>query len=317
MQRLPKMLQEVSAAVLFIASILKRSQKVSNEVIAKFIVQLYQDLEARFQDHWFEELPERGSAFRCIRNTTRGGLDPRICKAGQACGISKCALTEILPSEFILWIDPQDVSYRVGEYGCLSKVTKEEMAKVHNSLKGSDATSGRSTSSPSKRTARSSPITIKSVDEVQQSSSTEDVHKLASSTNSQSSDSSLSSSEEHSKEKTTSSFSSKLSDNLLSFVAEDDVSITTSIFEQSMSLYDTRDVLLSGAANDFEQAYRLSEAAMNAAVSWNVNQLSFLAGNLWQQNQNSVAASGFNDYLATQAFTNTNSLANSAIYALN
>jgi len=172
------MLHEVSAAVLFIASILKRSQKVSNDVICKFIVQLFDDLQARFQDHWFEEFPERGSGYRCIRNTVKG-LDPRICKAGSACGISKSELTKIMPKDFILWIDPREVSYRVGEYGCLTKLSREEMAKTHSLLKGSHIASVTPrTASPSKRAARSSPITIRSVDDLQTSASTDDCRLL-------------------------------------------------------------------------------------------------------------------------------------------
>merc|ERR1711879_191077 len=76
-------------------------------------------------------------------------------------GISKSELTKIMPKDFILWIDPREVSYRVGEYGCLTKLSREEMAKTHSLLKGSHIASVTPrTASPSKRAARSSPITI-------------------------------------------------------------------------------------------------------------------------------------------------------------
>ena len=348
------MLHEVSAAVLFIASILKRSQKVSNDVICKFINQLFDDLQARFQDHWFEEFPERGSAYRCIRNT-RKGLDPRICKAGSACGIAKRELTEILPTEFILWIDPLEVSYRVGEYGCLTKLSREEMTKAHNTLKGgSNSCFTPRTASPIKRTARASPITIRSIDGLQSSGSMEDCRLLKTPSKGSSSNvsqeheqelisndklgefddqksecsrslpdegSNSSSSCSSSTNSGTSSLSSPL-DNILDFVDKDSLSQTTSIFERSMSFFDMaeRDHLLQQNSNDFnDHPYRFSADAMNAnGMHWNMNQLSLLAGNFWQQNQSSAAAAaaGFNDYLASQAFNNTSNVG-SAIYALN
>ena len=342
------MLQEVSAAVLFIASILKRSQKVSNEVICKFVVQLYEDLGARFKDHWFENYPERGSAYRCIRNTSRKGLDPRICKAGSSCGLSKSDLTAILPTEFILWIDPHEVSYRVGEYGCLTKLSREEMAKAHNTLKGANAcfTPRTATSSPAKGTSRSSPITIRSVEDLQKgvpalilsddgkllggtpkkgssslSSSSQDIElehssNLKNELEDHRSESSVSLTESAS-EGEMSATTSQPADNILDFVEENSTSLTTSIFEQSMGLFDfsNRDHLFN-TPNEFDQAYRFTDAMNSGSMHWNnMNPLTLLAGNFWQQSQSgAAAAAGFNDYLASQAF---NSTANSAIYALN
>jgi protein Tob/BTG len=121
------MLQEVSTAVLFIASIIKQSEMISDSQLIRFMQRLCADLQFRFQNHWFVHAPERGSAFRCLRNTTRGGLDPRFVKAAIACDISGDVMSCALPSEFLLWVDPREVSYKIGEFGPIMKLTKQEI----------------------------------------------------------------------------------------------------------------------------------------------------------------------------------------------
>ena len=113
MEHSTNMTEEVYTAALFITSILKQSNKISEKALAKFFNQLREDLEYRYQNHWYPEEPEKGSGYRCIRNSAKG-VDPRIRDAGLACGISKSVLAEAMPSAFVLWVDPQDVSYCMG-----------------------------------------------------------------------------------------------------------------------------------------------------------------------------------------------------------
>ena len=290
------MLEEVSAAVLFIAFILKRSKKLSNDTLEKFVDQLCKDLQARYQHHWFTEFPERGSAYRCIRNTTRGGLDPRICKAGLACGISKSVLTDAMPCEFLLWVDPQDVSYRVGEHGTFTRLSREELVKVHNELKGSKA---MSKSQDGRRSLRSSPITIRSPPNDSRNSPTND-ELLSVGDSSDFSDS------------TSMETPDCLQSNLSSHNSNSENKSwlqSSSMFKQSLKLFDNIQPPSISAASDFEMAFRITEA-MNTAAAWNVNQLSIsmAAGNFWPQN-------GFSDYVMSQSFTN--SMNNPPVYALN
>lgn len=46
-------------------------------------------------------------------------MDPLIAKAGDVCGFNEEDLRKLLPNELTLWIDPQEVSYRIGENGSI------------------------------------------------------------------------------------------------------------------------------------------------------------------------------------------------------
>ncbi|CAI8033196.1 Protein BTG1 [Geodia barretti] len=79
-------------------------------------------LLARFRDHWDPTNPTRGSAYRCIRiNGSR--LDPVVREAAKVTGLSN--ISEYLPTQLTLWIDPRDVSYRIGEDGSICSCTMD------------------------------------------------------------------------------------------------------------------------------------------------------------------------------------------------
>ncbi|GFS92144.1 hypothetical protein NPIL_654631 [Nephila pilipes] len=46
-------------------------------------------------------------------------MDPLIAKAGDVCGFNEADLRKLLPNELTMWIDPQEVSYRIGENGSI------------------------------------------------------------------------------------------------------------------------------------------------------------------------------------------------------
>lgn len=46
-------------------------------------------------------------------------MDPLIGQAAEAAGLSSKFLHQIFPSELTLWIDPLEVSYRIGENGSI------------------------------------------------------------------------------------------------------------------------------------------------------------------------------------------------------
>ena len=70
-------------------------------------------MKLRFSRYWFPEYPNKYSCFRCIR--FYGILHPILELAGKEALLTKQFLTSILP-EFILWIDPFEVTYRFGEH---------------------------------------------------------------------------------------------------------------------------------------------------------------------------------------------------------
>lgn len=79
----------------------------------------------RYRDHWDPSNPNRGSAYRCIRiNGLR--LDPVVKEAAKVTGLTN--ISEYLPSQLTLWIDPSDVSYRFGEDGSICSCTLDTSA---------------------------------------------------------------------------------------------------------------------------------------------------------------------------------------------
>lgn len=74
-------------------------------------------LALRFHSHWYPDVPTKGSGFRCIR--INGKMDPIVEQAGVAVGLPPRTLRKMLPAELTLWIDPEEVSYRIGENGSI------------------------------------------------------------------------------------------------------------------------------------------------------------------------------------------------------
>uniref|UniRef100_U3K7Y2 Protein BTG1 n=1 Tax=Ficedula albicollis TaxID=59894 RepID=U3K7Y2_FICAL len=70
-----------------------------------------------YKHHWFPEKPCKGSGYRCIRINHK--MDPLIGQAAQRIGLSSQELFQLLPSELTLWVDPYEVSYRIGEDGSI------------------------------------------------------------------------------------------------------------------------------------------------------------------------------------------------------
>jgi protein Tob/BTG len=49
-------------------------------------------------------------------------MDPTIREAGLSCGLNQQALEKVLPKELTMWVDPKEVSYRLGENGSIGIV---------------------------------------------------------------------------------------------------------------------------------------------------------------------------------------------------
>ena len=105
---------EIESAVNFLTHLMRLSskKKISEQKLNRFSVCLQNILENRYKFHWYPERPFKGSGYRAIRIFHR--MDPIIKQAGEQCGISPKLLTELLPLEMTIWIDPQEVSYRFG-----------------------------------------------------------------------------------------------------------------------------------------------------------------------------------------------------------
>ena len=71
-----------------------------------FAHQLEHKLEQRISNCWFPQEPEKGSSFRAIKIFDR--IDPILKMEHSYFSLS------MLPNDFILWVDPKEVSFRQG-----------------------------------------------------------------------------------------------------------------------------------------------------------------------------------------------------------
>ena len=133
------MLHEIETAVKFLSDFLRSKnngnhngrQQVKKEQVDEFSACLQKILLERFQGHWHPAQPWRGSGFRCIINQSANGtIDPILLIVGRTAGIPEFLLRRFLPVEMAVWIDPNDVSYRIGEQGSICSLLGSEKENI-------------------------------------------------------------------------------------------------------------------------------------------------------------------------------------------
>jgi len=112
------MLEEVNAAVSFLAKLMQSSGLVTRDCVERFRNTLIHRLRTQYAGHWFPQSPNKGSGYRCIRINHIS--DPVLDSAAKESGISN--ILRFFPNELTLWVDPYDVSYRIGENGSIGQV---------------------------------------------------------------------------------------------------------------------------------------------------------------------------------------------------
>ncbi|XP_056311714.1 protein BTG1 [Danio aesculapii] len=108
---------EINAAVGFLSRFLRIKGHVNDRQLQTFSQTLQDILAEQYKHHWFPDRPNKGSGYRCIRINHK--MDPLVGQAGQRIGLSIQQLYLLLPSELTLWVDPFEVSYRIGEDGSI------------------------------------------------------------------------------------------------------------------------------------------------------------------------------------------------------
>lgn len=111
---------EVNSAADFLMNLLrlKKGEPLPDkDQLQNFKGSLESLLVLHYRSHWYPDVPTKGSGYRCIR--INGKIDPLIAQAGMAVGISPNVLRKMLPAELTLWIDPEEVAYRIGENGSI------------------------------------------------------------------------------------------------------------------------------------------------------------------------------------------------------
>ena len=120
---------EIQVAENFILNFL--FNKLPRRRVNLFGQELKQALLEKFQDHWYPDKPFKGSAYRCLRITDIN--DPVLKRSARESGNPVSDIIENLPQDLTIWIDPGEVSYRIGEKGSVKILHSENQAckKAH------------------------------------------------------------------------------------------------------------------------------------------------------------------------------------------
>lgn len=111
------MKEEVSVAVNFITKLIQRSTKnspIDKDQLELFKTHLSDLLCHHYANHWFPEQPTRGQGFRSLAFNEADLNESIIEEAALAAGLTYQQLH--LPSDVTIWVDPRDVSSRLGDH---------------------------------------------------------------------------------------------------------------------------------------------------------------------------------------------------------
>lgn len=109
------MIKEVNSAVRFLSLILKPVlSNCTPGQIEAFQESLLDMLCTKFATHWDESNPIKGNAFRSLMVSCRF-VDPIVQEAARQCSFE----IRKFPTELTIWIDPGEVTYRIGEMGSI------------------------------------------------------------------------------------------------------------------------------------------------------------------------------------------------------
>ncbi|XP_063705054.1 protein Tob1 [Culicoides brevitarsis] len=117
---------EIQVALNFVISYLYN--KLPRRRVNLFGEELEKALKLKFVGHWYPEKPFKGSAFRCLK--TGDPIDAVLDRAARESGVPISDILENLPAELSVWIDPKEVSYRIGEKGPV-KILYSEQNDLH------------------------------------------------------------------------------------------------------------------------------------------------------------------------------------------
>lgn len=110
------MKNELYSAANFLTHIVSLKNVISKLKLLQFCDCLIEVFYRRYQNHWHPALPNKESGYRVIR-IHHHHMDIMIIQAAEAAKLDLNLIRELLPSELTLWIDPNEVSYRIGEHG--------------------------------------------------------------------------------------------------------------------------------------------------------------------------------------------------------
>lgn len=107
---------EVEYAVNFLVDTIKEKHISSEDIYEKLKERLTTLLHKRYEGHWYADKPMKGSAYRCINISTEdSSVDQVLRQAAEENGVDSKTLLKIFDKGLALWVDPNDVSCRLGK----------------------------------------------------------------------------------------------------------------------------------------------------------------------------------------------------------
>ncbi|XP_071806407.1 maternal B9.10 protein-like [Asterias amurensis] len=116
------MKDEIAAAVVFLTRLINLKRTFTTEQMSKLSENLVSSLIEKFRNHWYEEKPSKGQAFRCIRIAKEEPRDAVLARAAKKSGLKYDDMS--LPTDFTLWVDPLEVVCRFGEKGTICPIAE-------------------------------------------------------------------------------------------------------------------------------------------------------------------------------------------------
>ncbi|PIA13880.1 BTG-domain-containing protein [Coemansia reversa NRRL 1564] len=118
----------------------------------------------KYKGHWHMERTATGSGYRSISNWRK--LDRVLVEAAEKSSVSVELLERWLPRDVILWCDPYNVTYRVGDHGTIYTVYEDKRGLLE-SVKKSVAEKVSKSNSDFVLSAYSTPVVLRSADGVE------------------------------------------------------------------------------------------------------------------------------------------------------
>jgi protein Tob/BTG len=108
--------------------------------LVDFGLNLRHILILKYENHWYPLCPYRESEYRCIRlgkgssKTKNSEIDPVYIKTLSRCGITIEEFLNRMPENLTIWIDPGEVSYRIGECGKIKTLYETVASNIYKRL---------------------------------------------------------------------------------------------------------------------------------------------------------------------------------------
>jgi len=126
---------EISHAVTFLVETLKDKLPKTPDFEEKLYTmrtRLTNLLAERFENHWYADKPLKGSAYRCINiSVEENSFDDTLRTAAIDSGLTEDVVRGVFDNGLALWIDPDDVSGRLGKgaiFPIYKKISENKVA---------------------------------------------------------------------------------------------------------------------------------------------------------------------------------------------